>query len=134
MALFEWSEEYEMRIPSIDKQHKAIADAISNVYENFVVANVDGCKEAINDLVRTVEAHTRYEEDLFEMYDYKCKDRQIEEHQKFLQRLDSFKKSYSGSGGSIQEDEILYFKWWLTNHMLSEDKKYCDFFIERGIQ
>lgn len=133
MALFEWSDEYEMKIPSIDKQHKAIADAISSVYDFFIAGNIEECKNAIDHLIKNVEAHTHYEEDLFEMYDYKCKDLQKEEHQLFLQRLEIFKKSYTGSESSIQEDEILYFKWWLTNHMLSVDKKYSDFLIEKGI-
>jgi hemerythrin len=138
--MIEWEQQYELGIKSIDDQHKELvrlAGRLSDLLINAVEGEdiYDEMVEILNALTDYTVYHFKYEEDLFEKYDFALKTAHIEEHHKLVSQIQSLDLR------AVDEDQVTYGKKilkflisWVFKHISGSDFLYRDLFIEKGVQ
>lgn len=123
-----WDASYSVGIEKIDEQHKEILGLINRL-DNYLKNGVTEkeIEEVANELFDYAEFHFRTEEDLMEKYLYPMKAEHIEEHRKFVKKINEIKNEKDLFTKGLEIITFLYD--WLLNHISTEDKKYTPYFL-----
>jgi len=132
MALFEWEDSYSVGIEMIDKQHMILIRAI-NLMDMAVNANSsDKLLGAIFDtLADYTDVHFKYEEDLFEAYDYPDTEAHKQQHNDLLNKVIELKTDWEAGKAEIGQEVLDFLVDWLKNHILGTDQAYTEFLVQR---
>ena len=135
MVFMEWTENFSVKVPSIDEQHKKLFGLINDFYSGF---NEKSIKERMTELIKGLKDYALYhfstEEKYMEMYNSPGYKNHKKEHEIFIEKIADISERYE-SGRLVVSLEITNFmKDWLTNHILGTDKKYSQLFIEKGVK
>lgn len=130
--MIQWDKQYEIGIDVIDEQHKKLIEITSQLSE--LLENAQDGEDIYDDMVRIINElaeytiyHFRYEELLFEKYNYEFKESHIIEHNKLIHEIQSLDLE------AIDEDQITYGKKllkflisWIFSHIMGSDFLYKD--------
>ncbi|MCA9557536.1 MAG: hemerythrin domain-containing protein, partial [Myxococcales bacterium] len=66
MALFEWSDDYSVKVPSIDAQHKQLVGLLNELHDGmFSGAGMAHLESVLGGLIEYTAHHFAHEEELF---------------------------------------------------------------------
>ncbi len=134
MALIEWKDNYSVGIEILDEQHQGLVKLINDLHEAMKIGKA---KETLNDilnkLIEYTATHFKTEEAFFERYDFPQSKVHIEEHQKFVENVLSFKEDFDKGRIMVTFEVMDFLKSWLINHILGSDKEYKDFLLSKGV-
>ncbi|QQS60854.1 MAG: hemerythrin family protein [Candidatus Moraniibacteriota bacterium] len=131
---FIWSDEYNLGIERIDKQHKHFARLIEKLHNAINNTTFDQELEGIMvDLVEYAQYHFKTEEFYFDLYQYEFSEEHKEEHKKLLQKALDFQKQYKEERVISLEEFTEFLEDWLVDHMGGQDRKYIQCFREHGL-
>lgn len=137
--MIQWDSQYEMGIGIIDEQHKElvrITGQLSDLLTNAVQGEdiYDEMVEIIGALTEYTVYHFKYEEELFEQFDYEYKESHIAEHNKLIAEIQSLDLR------AVDEDQVTYGKkilkfliTWVFKHISGSDFLYRELFIENQV-
>ena len=135
MAFFDWSDELSVNVKEVDDQHKKLIDMINEFY-----AGIDNKSnnENLLTLLKAMEDYSVYhfkmEEDYMEKFSYDGYEDHKQMHQVYIDKVQDIKGRLK-SGKLITSIEVTGFlKDWLKKHIMYEDPKYTDCFIENGVK
>ncbi|MFC2152955.1 bacteriohemerythrin [Bacteroidota bacterium] len=125
MDLIKWSEEYSVGIDEIDNQHKALVIMINELF-NLISQGKSKSKleEIFNHLTDYTKKHFTAEEKMMTNFAYPQYNEHIEEHKKFIAKLDTFRLDLNNGKITLSLELLNFLKDWLLNHILISDKKY----------
>ncbi|MCH7733485.1 MAG: bacteriohemerythrin [Candidatus Marinimicrobia bacterium] len=132
--MFSWRNEYSVNIKEIDNQHKKLFNMANNLYEA-----IDSAKEksvlrnALDFLISYTKFHFGAEEKLMEQYKYPGYKTQVKEHHYFVKEVIKLRNQFDKGKIEINIDVIEFFKDWIIDHILTEDRKYSDFLNKKGV-
>lgn len=135
-SLFEWSDLYSVRIPSIDAEHKQIVQMLNDYYDkpDTEKVNVEEQKKVIAGLIEYVKTHLTEEEGKMLQHKYPLLEEHRDKHTALIKKVMEYKKSVD-EGNALSGSELSRFiAKWLRFHIQNEDMKYVGFMIEHGVQ
>lgn len=133
MALFDWRDDYAMRIPSVDAQHRGLVSTLNRLHQRMVTGGSDADLSAILDeLVEYTRLHFAHEEHLFAVYGYPAAPGHIVEHQRLVQEVGAFVARNQAGSATIGMELTRFLKDWLIHHILESDAAYSTYLVERG--
>ncbi len=136
MSLIEWSSQYSVGIEMFDDEHKKLIAIINELHDSFE-HGVDRsiAEHALNELVDYTVQHFGHEEELFEKFDYPDKAAHRIAHLELRQQVLEYRDTLLDKGGIEMSLELITFlRYWLLGHIMSEDKKYCEFLRSKGLR
>lgn len=137
--MIQWDSQYEMGISIIDEQHKElvrITGQLSDLLTNAVQGEdiYDEMVEIIGALTEYTVYHFKYEEELFEQFNYEYKEAHIAEHNKLIAEIQALDLR------AVDEDQVTYGKkilkfliTWVFKHISGSDFLYKELFIENKV-
>jgi len=135
MLFMEWTENFSVKVPSIDEQHKKFIGLINDFYSGF---NEKSIKERMTELIRGLKDYAVYhfstEEKYMEMYNFPGYKSHKSEHEIFIEKISGISERYESCRLVVSLEITNFIKDWLTNHILGTDKKYSQLFIEKGVK
>jgi len=135
MALFEWRDEYSVKIASIDTQHQKLVAILNQLHEGMVSGHgTEHLSSVLASLVEYTAKHFAFEEQLFAEHQYPQTKEHIEEHQRLVTQVLDFQKKYATGQASINMQLMKFLKDWLIKHILGSDKLYVAHLVERGVK
>lgn len=138
--MFEWKEELELGIPSIDNQHKeliSIANRIHGMTERngSTTCSVNEIILVIDELKNYTEYHFQVEEELFIRFNYPEYDQHKKEHDSFRNYITTFQVNTAAENHQDKINELLVsVVKWIMNHIISSDYWYKDYLIGLGMK
>lgn len=132
--MIEWKDEYSVGVKVFDTHHKTLFQYINEFYKDVYTgagrAKIEKHLERFNEYA---DFHLKAEEEMFTKYDYPDTKYHIAEHNKYRKEVLNFFKSN-------RQDIEFYFaileflkEWWLK-HVTVVDKKYKEFFEQKGLK
>ncbi|MDN5277477.1 MAG: hemerythrin [Clostridiales bacterium] len=123
-----WRPELEIGIEEIDRQHKALINAVND----FLQACAEGKgKEEVGStmdfLSDYVVTHFNYEQDYQKKYDYPKYEQHLRMHQAFLKEVENLKKKFEDEGASLHFT-IQFSKKvvnWIITHIGGADAEFA---------
>ncbi len=127
-----WSDGLSVNVSSIDQQHKKWIGMINDLHEAMKQGKGnDVMGKILSGIVDYTKTHFATEERYFKQYNYPDAEAHIKIHNGFVEKVVQLQTDFNkgGLGLSIKAMDVL--KDWFVNHII--DKKYSDFFNEKGL-
>ena len=128
MVQLTWKESFCTGIDHIDNQHRQFF-VLFNELDLAVEQRREGgiLDVLLSDLDRYVHIHFADEERLMEGIGYPDLPRQRKEHEYFASEIKTQHVRLKSGDVRLGQSTLLFLRDWLTNHILTEDKKYSEF-------
>lgn len=134
MAIIKWTESLSVGVAEIDEQHQNLINLINSLHDAMLKRQG---KEVLADILDKLAAYTVYhfstEEKFMEQCNYQGLYYHKKEHEKFVDKIDSFIRDYQADKLGLTIELMAFLKDWISNHILVTDKKYAALFNEKGI-
>jgi hemerythrin-like metal-binding protein len=134
MPLIEWSSQYSVGVEMFDDEHKKLIAIINGLHDSFE-HGVDRsiAEHALEELVDYTVQHFGHEEEYFEVWNYPDKAAHRIAHEELRRQVLEYRDTILARGGIEMSLELITFlRYWLLGHIMSEDKKYCQFLLSKG--
>jgi hemerythrin len=134
MALLEWTDDLNVNVAEIDKQHQklfAIINELHDAMRDRKTQEVLG--KIINDLADYTKVHFYTEEKYFYQFNYPATASHIKEHEIFVEKVFDFVKGFEEKRLFLSTEITDFLKDWLVKHIKGTDQKYSSFFQEKGL-
>lgn len=128
MAFLEWRDELSIGIGQMDRQHMRLAELLNRLHE----ASQKGKGEAVDKgvltaLVSYAKVHFAAEERMLGERGYPHLDNHRARHEELMSKVAELNERI-GAGRMVASVNLGGFlKDWLVQHILEEDKSYCQF-------
>jgi len=125
MAFIDWTDEFSCKIESIDAQHQQLVE-ITNKFA-YGLQRGKGSRqmnEILNELVGYTQEHFIFEEKLMEEAGYPKLKQHQSQHRQLIQKIERFQYDFENGGKRITLEVREFLKYWLTSHILKDDKAY----------
>ena len=128
-VLIEWKPQYNLGIPVVDEQHRAIVATMNSLH--FGIQHNQG-EKMLQPVISMVNEYTRIHFEMEEHFFRACDFPDLEAHQKMHVEL---KRMVSTIGEKSLEDknplEFLDFlkKWWI-DHICQKDRMFKEFLLD----
>jgi len=132
--IFQWRDEYRTNVAAMDEHHRQLFRA-ANAFDQAVFVGEDRAviEQTLGFLLQYAVTHFTAEENLMIEYGVPEFERHRKQHEKFMDDVLAM-KSRAGEGTlPVSTNFVNFFKDWIINHILTEDRKYGPFLNERGI-
>ena len=135
MALINWSDSLSVNVAEIDRQHKELIAMINELNDAMKTGKgKDVAGKIINNLIKYTATHFKLEEDLFTKFDYPDTESHKREHAAFVKKVSEFKEGFEKGKLSLTMDVMSFLSDWLKHHIMGTDKKYVQFFNDKGVK
>jgi len=135
MTYLSWSDDLNIGIEVIDRQHRRIVDYINELHDAI---SIYGASEAqrrsaavLNDAIDYTESHFAFEEAMLEEVDYEFLHPHKKVHEAFVHKMQKYKERI-GRGENIAAELHDTLKLWLVKHIKGEDRAYREWFSQTG--
>jgi len=134
MDIINWRDEFSVGVKEMDDQHKKLIAMVNKlISEQKNLTDQKTIADLLTEMTDYAHIHFRAEEYLMAEYGYDQKAQQEQQHQAFIDKTIAFYTA-SDVGPNILSTALLdYLATWLIGHILKEDMKYKDFFINKGL-
>jgi hemerythrin len=132
MAL-KWTEEYSVGVKELDDHHRQLFSLLNNNLKSVINKNGD-LKTIGADLKKLQEytiTHFKAEENLFLKINYPDARAHIHEHEEFRKELQKLDTLADGTDDLARLKLLLFLSTWFTKHIMTVDKKYIPYLIEK---
>ena len=126
MAILTWSDQLELGIPSVDKQHHRLVKILNQLDEVVAIGGEPkNIQELIGALIDYTEYHFEHEEQLMQdsAYEQQKYSAHKLEHEAFIQRIKQSQKNVLEDPDSVSNNLIDFLVKWLIDHILFCDKQ-----------
>ena len=125
MAFITWREEYSVRVPEIDTQHRRLLEIINDLHEAMRMGGKpDALKAVIDELVAYTRYHFGYEEKMLERAGYPGLEEHKRKHRAMVVQVEGFVSEITSGKASVSLKLMDFLKAWLTHHIRETDQSY----------
>jgi hemerythrin len=135
MAIIQWNDTFSVKVAEIDQQHQKLVSMINELNDAMKQGKgKDVLSKIINGLVSYTVTHFNTEEKYFDRFGYPETDSHKKEHVAFVKKVSEFKDGFEKGKTSLSIEVMNFLSDWLKNHIKVTDKKYSQFFNEKGLK
>ncbi len=131
MSFVEWSDELCIGIPQVDGEHQNLVKCLNMLDE--AIKKGKGSRvmgEILSQLVAYTVIHFESEEILMHGSEYPGMEAHVSQHRQLVEKVEKFQNKFLNSGQRISADMMDFLKYWLSNHILIDDKAFGEYFVE----
>ncbi len=135
MAYMEWTSDLSVGIEEFDEQHKRLIAILNEIHEAMEGGRG---KAALSEVLARMADYTGYhfetEEQYFDQYGYPQTERHKREHAYLMKRVKDLQKKAEGPAFLLSVEVLEFLKNWVRGHIRGSDKRYTEFFQEKGLK
>lgn len=132
--VFTWKDEYSVGIDEIDNQHKNFISLLNELYDAIQENKIKGELSSIFDkVINYAKLHFETEEGYFIKFNYPYAEEHIAAHKSLMSELLDKQRKLAVDEFELSFELMDYMENWLVSHLGRLDKKYADYFKERGL-
>ena len=127
MAIIEWTQELSVGIESLDQQHQNLVEILNKFNEGRrrgrgtkIMNNI------LNEIIGYTQEHFAFEERLLEEAGYPGLKLHQSQHRQLIQKIERFQFDFIQQNRRITAEMGEFLNYWLTSHILKDDKEYSE--------
>lgn len=129
-----WKDEYSVGVKVFDTHHKTLFNYINEFHEDMHEGKIENnIEKHLERFSEYADFHLKAEEEMFEKYDYPEKKKHQEIHDEYRIRMEEFRKTEK-KDEAFAFEVLQYLENWWVYHVTMVDKKYEEFFQEKGLK
>lgn len=133
MGFINFTQEDKVNLPSIDDQHKNMAEIINSVYDGVIAADKKTILNQLNKFLEIIKTHFEDEERLMKNNHFPGYISHKLEHDRFYRQILLTTDRFSKGLENVGLEQLKGIKRWFFNHIEINDKKLGKFLAEKGI-
>lgn len=135
MAMIIWNDSLSVNVAELDQQHKKLIAMINELHEAMKSGKgKEVLGRIVNGLISYTATHFQTEEKYFAQFGYPDADNHKKEHVAFVQKVTDFKNGFEKKQLTLTVEVMNFLSDWLKTHIMGTDKKYAQFFNEKGLK
>jgi len=135
MALINWNDALSVNVAEMDQQHKRLIALINELNDAMSVGKGrDALQKIVDDLVAYTTTHFRAEEKYFARFEYPDTFNHRREHVVFIKTVVGYRDRIANGDMPLTTEVMKFLSNWLKTHIQGTDKKYSQFFNDRGLK
>ena len=95
---------------------------------------IEKIAEVLAQLRHYTEEHFRFEEEIFDQYDYPQGSEHKKQHNDLVKKVIKFHDRLVVHHEKVGEELLNFLLFWLGNHIKTVDRQYIAFMLEKGIK
>ncbi len=132
MKFMEWSSKFELGIPDMDKQHQRWLEILNNFYEKMDNDQIsENVKILIDEVLDYTNYHFKEEERFLTSIHYPNIEDQKQMHSDIIDMIKGYRDKAEQGKLIISMTLTTELKRWFKEHILIEDMKYSQFFLNQ---
>lgn len=134
MAFFNWNDDLSVKVRTIDEQHMKLIEMINDFYENIKNrSNDESIKKLITEMRKYAHSHFALEEKYMKQHNYPGFEAHKNEHDLFMSKVFELEEKFQNGKLLLTFEITGFLKDWIKQHIQIVDKKYSQFFIDKGV-
>jgi len=134
VALINWSDEYSVKINSIDQQHSKLVELINQLHSAMKEGKgKEAIGRIISELISYTKVHFTHEESLMVKHSYPGYLKHKALHDELVNQVLEIEKELKSGKTVISQDVLNFLKKWLVEHIVGTDKQYTTFMNSKGV-
>jgi len=130
MPLITWSDELSIGIPKIDTEHQKLVAILNQLDEAMKTGKGTRVMDGIlTQLVDYTQFHFSLEEKRMADADYPDLHLHECQHRQLVEKAVKFQQDFVVSRRRITRDMMAFLKYWLTNHIMVDDKAFGKYYV-----
>jgi hemerythrin len=126
MGMINWDESYSVGVKELDEQHKRLFKMLDDLFDSMdTAADFQTVSEVLEGLREYALVHFETEERYMSECGYPDLENHKWTHEQFRKKVDDLFSSGAARPEQVLTDILNFLYEWLTNHILSCDKKYA---------
>jgi hemerythrin len=126
-----WADNYSVRIPLIDEQHKELIKLTNELYD-ACLQGYDAAQQHFMDVIHKavdyIKFHFSAEEKLMKSVNYPEFAAHKRQHESFVQKVMEDSQKF-GSGKAVPYVFVNFLRQWVLTHIAVSDKAYSDYIL-----
>jgi hemerythrin len=120
----EWSQDFEIKVPVVDAEHKYLVQLVNDLHAEFTNDNLDNnLIDIFTHLASYAKKHFANEESVMDKVTYPEIEEHKKEHRELLQTARKLSVQYLDGSKSITADTMNFLKTWVLSHIIESDYK-----------
>ncbi|MBL0161229.1 MAG: hemerythrin family protein [Bryobacterales bacterium] len=133
MAFVNWKEEFSVRVPEIDMQHRRLLDIINKLHEAMHMGGKPEALKTVSDeLVSYTRYHFGYEEQMLARAGYRGLEEHKRKHRAMVAQVEGFAAEITSGKASVSIKLMAFLKDWLSRHIMETDQQYATYLAGRA--
>lgn len=133
-AFLVWADDLNTGIDSVDQDHKNMLSLINNVRASVLCHTGEEFeRQTLKELQEYTQHHFVREEQLMLEHHYPDYEGHKAQHDQMANDVECLLKVYETKGSRILPDLADYLTRWLVQHINGTDKRYVEFFQDKGV-
>lgn len=129
-----WKPEYSVGVEDFDIDHQKLLDMMLKLFKSLrKVRGKEDASKVLQELRDYTEYHFDREEKMMEEQNYPELEEHRKEHEGMKSKMADFQAQFDLHSSKVSRDVLNYLQNWLINHINVTDKKYTEYFNNRGI-
>lgn len=132
MAFIDWTDEFKTGVESVDNQHHQLVEIVNKFDE--AARRGKGSRimqEILTDLIGYTGEHFAHEEQVMADGGYEKVELHRNQHRQLLQKVERLQFEFSQQHRRITPEVRDFLKYWLTNHILKDDKAWAAAILQK---
>lgn len=135
MELVLWSDKLSVGVKTIDRQHQTLIDMINRIItDTDLTVRSEKMTEILTEMTRYAVEYFQSEEGLLAEFEYPHLEEHKAQHREFRKKTMALCNATAAGVEAVPQILINFLREWLRSHVLEEDMKYKDFFMECGVR
>lgn len=135
MKRIEWNRNFEVKVASIDEQHKKLVAMINSLVDATPEERKsEAAHKVLWDLVDYVKVHFAYEEKLMHTHNYPGIEAHKAMHKELVKKALELSKRIKSGAVTVGEELLIFLTNWLTAHIEGVDKRLGEFLESKGVK
>lgn len=132
--MFEWKNDYSVRIGTIDGQHQNLFAIARELYDAMSAGHGKAALERILDrLIQYTAVHFAYEERLMLAHGYPDFVHHKAQHVALTKQVLAFQAEFKSGRASMTVQLLQFLKDWLEKHIKVSDQAYAPYLKEKAV-
>ena len=133
MAFVNWKEEFSVRVPEIEIQHRRLLDIINKLHEAMHMGGKpEALKRVSDELVSYTRYHFGYEEQMLARAGYRGLEEHKRKHRAMVAQVEGFAAEITSGKASVSIKLMAFLKDWLSRHIMETDQQYATYLAGRA--
>jgi hemerythrin len=133
--IFQWRDEYRTNVREMDEHHRELFQTANRLDQAFATGEDRAIiQQTLDFLIQYAATHFTAEQSLMSEHGFPEGERHRKQHEKFMNEVLAMRSRAEAEAMQANIELVSFFKDWIINHILTEDRKYGPFLNERGIR
>ena len=134
MALITWSTDLSVNVKGFDEEHKKLINMVNDLHSAMGAGkSKEAMEKILTGLVDYTKTHFAAEEQLMQKHNYPGYQTHKAQHVELTTKVVDFQNKLHNGKAIVSMDVMTFLKDWLSNHIMTIDKKYGPYMNEKGV-